>query len=374
MVAAGIRIARTCRQRIFGGEHQRFALCFRELADQTLRRSVGVGVGGVDEVAAAIDIGVEDAPRFGFIGAPAPVGAERHGPERQWRDPEAGAAEQAVSASALSQTIRQLETRLGVRLLNRTTRSVAPTNAGDRLFARIAPMMQQLDAAVAEAVATTGRAAGLLRINAPRFAAVQLIAPRLGEFHRDYPDVVLDIVIDDGLSDIVAGRFDAGIRGGERLDKDVIAQRLTPDMEMMAVASPDYLARHRKPATPADLHRHRCINWRYPGSGDVYRWEFENHGKALEMNVEGPLIAGDQELALQGALQGLGIVYTYNDARIYDWIKQGRLKRVLADWSPGFPGLFIYYSNRHHMQPALRAFIDCLLARRTQRKGDRIPK
>ncbi|MDB5427535.1 MAG: LysR family transcriptional regulator, partial [Phenylobacterium sp.] len=169
-----------------------------------------------------------------------------------------------LSASALSQTIRQLEARLGVRLLNRTTRSVAPTSAGERLYDRISPMMREMDAAVAEAVAVTGRVAGPLRINTPGMAAAKLIAPRLGRFHRAHPDVVLDIVIDDGLSDIVAGRFDAGIRGGERLDKDVIAIRLTPDMQMMAVASPDYLAGHGEPKVPADLHRHVCINWRYP--------------------------------------------------------------------------------------------------------------
>ncbi|MDB5437472.1 MAG: LysR family transcriptional regulator [Phenylobacterium sp.] len=268
-----------------------------------------------------------------------------------------------LSASALSQTIRQLEARLGVRLLNRTTRSVAPTSAGERLYDRISPMMREMDAAVAEAVAVTGRVAGPLRINTPGMAAAKLIAPRLGRFHRAHPDVVLDIVIDDGLSDIVAGRFDAGIRGGERLDKDVIAVRLTPDMQMMAVASPDYLAGHGEPKVPADLHRHACINWRYPVGGNIYRWEFEKDGKEFEMGVEGPLISSHQEVVLQGALQGIGILYTYDDDRIYEAIAEGRLKRVLADWSPSFPGLFLYYSNRRHPQPALRAFIDCLLDR-----------
>jgi DNA-binding transcriptional LysR family regulator len=268
-----------------------------------------------------------------------------------------------LSASALSQTIRQLEARLGVRLLNRTTRSVAPTSAGERLYDRISPMMREMDAAVAEAVAVTGRVAGPLRINTPGMAAAKLIAPRLGRFHRAHPDVVLDIVIDDGLSDIVAGRFDAGIRGGERLDKDVIAVRLTPDMQMMAVASPDYLAGHGEPKVPADLHRHACINWRYPVGGNIYRWEFEKDGKEFEMGVEGPLISSHQEVVLQGALQGIGILYTYDDDRIYEAIAEGWLKRVLADWSPSFPGLFLYYSNRRHPQPALRAFIDCLLDR-----------
>lgn len=268
-----------------------------------------------------------------------------------------------MSSSALSQTIRLLESRLGVQLLNRTTRSVAPSAVGQRLYERLGPTMLELDAAVTEAVGAAGRAAGLLRINTPGVAATKLISPRLGRFHRAYPDVQLDIVIDDGLSDIVADRCDAGIRGGERLEKDVVAVRLTADMEMMAVATPDYLKRHGIPKIPADLHAHACINWRYPGSGAVYRWEFEKDGKSFEMSVDGPLISSMQEVVLDGALQGLGILYTYNDDRIVSAIGDGRLKRVLIDWSPKFPGLFLYYSSRRSPTPALRAFIDCLLDR-----------
>jgi DNA-binding transcriptional LysR family regulator len=143
----------------------------------------------------------------------------------------------------------------------------------------------------------------------------------------------------------------------------MIAIRLTPDMAMLAVASPDYLALHGEPFVPADLHRHRCINWRFPGSGSIYRWEFEKDGKALEMNVEGPLICSSQEVVFEAALAGLGILYTYDDHRIYRSIEEGRLKRVLADWSPTFSGLYLYYPSRRHPQPALRAFIDCLLDR-----------
>ena len=267
------------------------------------------------------------------------------------------------SPSALSQTIRQLETRLGVRLLNRTTRSVAPTSAGARLYERIVRVIQELDAAVAEAVEATGRTAGTLRINTLSMAADKLIAPRLGRFHRAYPQVVLDIVIDDRLSDIVAGRFDAGIRVGERLEKDMIAVRLTRDVEMTAVASPDYLTHHGEPKTPADLHSHVCINWRFPGSGAIYRWGFEKKGKKLEIAVEGALISNHQEIVVEGALQGLGILYAYDDERIDDLIARGQLKRVLAEWSLTLPGLFLYYSNRRLPQPALRAFIDCLVDR-----------
>ena len=268
-----------------------------------------------------------------------------------------------LSASALSQIIRKLEARLGVLLLNRTTRSVAPTEAGSRLHERIAPMIVEMDAAVADAAAAKGRTAGTLRINTLGMAAKTIIAPRLGAFHRAHPEVVLDIVIDDGLSDIVAGGFDAGIRVGERLEKDVIAVRLTPDVKMLAVASPDYLAKRGEPGTPADLRRHACINWRFPGSGRIYRWELERKGKKLEVAVEGPLLSNHQDVVVEAALQGLGILYAYDHDRIDEAIARGQLKRVLTDWSARSPGIFLYYSNRRHPQPALRAFIDCLLDR-----------
>jgi DNA-binding transcriptional LysR family regulator len=224
-------------------------------------------------------------------------------------------------------------------------------------------MISEMDIAVAEAIAGTGRTAGTLRINTVGMAAKKIIAPRLGRFHRAHPDVVLDIVIDDGLSDIIAGRFDAGIRVGERLEKDMIAMRLTPDVKMLALASPDYLSRCGEPRTPADLHRHACINWRFPGSGRIYRWQFEKRGKRLEMPVEGPLISNHQDVVIEGALQGLGILYAYDDDRVDEAVAGGRLKRVLADWSLTSPGLYLYYSHRRHPQPALRAFIDCLLDR-----------
>jgi DNA-binding transcriptional LysR family regulator len=268
-----------------------------------------------------------------------------------------------LTRSALSQTVRHLEERLGVQLLNRTTRSVAPTRAGSRLHERIAPTILEMDAAVVEAIAGTGRTAGTLRINTLGMAAKKIIAPRLGRFHRAHPDVVLDIVIDDGLSDIVAGRFDAGIRVGERLEKDMIAVRLTPDVKLLAVASPDYLAKHGEPSTPADLRSHACINWRFPGSGRIYRWEFMKKGKKLEVAVEGPLVSNHQDVVVEAALQGLGILYAYDHDRVAEAIANGRLKRVLTDWSPMSPGLFLYYSNRRHPQPALRAFIDCMLDR-----------
>ncbi|MEC9364933.1 MAG: LysR family transcriptional regulator [Pseudomonadota bacterium] len=268
-----------------------------------------------------------------------------------------------LSRSALSQTIRQLETRLGVRLLHRTTRSVAPTEPGRRLHERIAPMLREMDDAVAQAVGATSTTAGTLRINTLSMAAKKIIAPRLGRFHAAYPDVILDIVVDDGLSDIVAGGFDAGIRVGGRLQKDMVAVRLTPDVKLLAVASPDYIARHGEPRTPADLHQHACINWRFPGSGRIARWAFRKKGKGTETDVAGPLISDHQDIVVPAVLQGLGIFYAYNDDGIAEALERGQLKRVLTDWVQTVPGLYLYYSNRRHLRPALRAFIDCLLDR-----------
>lgn len=266
-----------------------------------------------------------------------------------------------LSRSALSQIIRQLEARLRVRLLNRTTRSVSPTEPGRRLHERMAPMLREMDEAVAQAMGASARAAGTLRINTLSMAAKRVLAPRLGRFVQANPDVVLDIVIDDGLSDIAGDGFDAGIRVGGRLQNDMVAVRLTPDFELLAVASPEYLARHGTPRTPADLSRHACINWRFPGSGKVAGWPFKKKDKAIEFFGDGKVISNHQDIIVPAALQGLGILYAYNDSDIADALRDGRLKRVLADWSPTVPGLFLYYSSRRHMLPALRAFIDCLL-------------
>ncbi len=266
-----------------------------------------------------------------------------------------------LSPSALSQTIRQLETRLGARLLNRTTRSVAPTGTGATLYDRIAPLFRELSDAVEEASADAGRTSGTLRINTLAMAARQLIAPRLGRFHRAHPDVVLDIVVDDGLSDIVAGRFDAGIRVGGRLDKDMIAVRLTPDVKMVAVASPEYLARHGAPRTPADLHSHACVNWRLQADGRAYRWEFEKKGTRVDVAVDGPLVTNHPDVGVSAALQGLGIAYAFDRERVDEQLASGQLRQVLADWSITRPGLFLYYPGRRHLAAALRAFIDCML-------------
>ncbi|MBL0421559.1 LysR family transcriptional regulator [Ramlibacter sp. AW1] len=266
-----------------------------------------------------------------------------------------------VSPSALSQTIRQLEGRLGARLLNRTTRSVAPSASGELLYRRIAPLFREMDDAVAEAREATGQTTGTLRINTLGIAARTIIAPRLARFHKAHPDVVLDIVVDDALADIVVGRFDAGIRAGGRLEKDMVAIRLTPDLDMVAVASPDYLARRGMPTTPADLHGHACINWRLQMDGRHYRWEFEKRGKRLEVAVDGPVVTNHADIGVAAALNGLGIAYHLERDGVADHLAQGQLVQVLADWSIARPGLFLYYPNRQHRPALLGAFIDCLL-------------
>ncbi|WP_070885647.1 LysR family transcriptional regulator [Pseudomonas argentinensis] len=268
-----------------------------------------------------------------------------------------------LSPSALSQTIRQLERRLGARLLNRTTRSVAPSTSGELLYRRIAPLLREMAVAVAEVSEATGRISGTLRINAPGIAARTLIAPRLARFHQTHPDVLLDIVVEDALTDIVVGRFDAGIRVGGRLEKDMVAIRLTPDMNMVAVAAPQYLARRGTPQSPAELQDHACINWRLQMDGRPYRWEFQDGGQPLDVAVEGPVVTNHPDIGIAAAVQGLGIAYHFERESLGELLAQGRLIQVLADWSISRPGLFLYYPNRQHRPAALSAFIDCLLDR-----------
>jgi DNA-binding transcriptional LysR family regulator len=269
-----------------------------------------------------------------------------------------------LSPSALSQTIRQLEGRIGARLLNRTTRSVAPSTSGELLYRRIAPLFREMAVAVAEAGEATGRMSGTLRINTLGIAARTIIAPRLSRFHQAHPDVVLDIVVDDALADVVAGRFDAGIRVGGQLQKDMVAIRLTPDLNMVAVASPDYLARRGTPKSPAELHDHACINWRLQMDGRHYRWEFKKRGQRLEVAVDGPVVTNHADIGIGAALNGLGIAYHFERDGVAELLAQGRLVQILADWSISRPGLFLYYSNRQHRPAALGAFIDCLLDRK----------
>ena len=267
------------------------------------------------------------------------------------------AAHLGVSPSALSQTIRLLEERLGARLLNRTTRSVAPTEAGERLLNRIRPLLVDLDAATAEVSATQASPSGRLRINSTRIAANQYLRPVLGTFLDAYPGVSLEIVIEDRLIDIVAEGFDAGIRLGERLQKDMIAIPLGGDIRMRVVGAPAYLAAHGAPMTPKDLRHHACVNYLQPTDQTPYRWEFEKDDRRLEASVEGQLVVSDPELAVTAVVDGLGLGYFF-EGLVDPLIADGRLNSVLEDWTPPFAGFHIYYPSRRQMAPALRGWLD----------------
>jgi DNA-binding transcriptional LysR family regulator len=244
-----------------------------------------------------------------------------------------------------------------VRLLNRTTRSVAVSEAGERFLARVGPALRELDEAQHELAQSRGEPTGMLRINAPREPVVHVIASKLGAFARKYPAIVLDLVVDDLLADIVAQRFDAGIRLGETLDRDMVAVPLTAEVEMMVVGAPSYLKQHGTPAHPRDLANHRCINLRWPSGRGLYRWEFERGRKKLEVDVEGPLTVNNSEVALEAVLQGVGLAYLF-DFRVQRALAEGRLVRVLEKWTPPFPGFYLYHPSRRQTPPALRAFIE----------------
>ena len=197
----------------------------------------------------------------------------------------------------------------------------------------------------------------------PRVAAVRFIAPILGDFQRAYPDIALTVIVDDTLADIVEGRFDAGIRLGERLQKDMVAVKLSEDLQMAAVAAPAYLENRAIPRHPQELHQHQCIKFEWPGGGNLYRWEFARGKRALEIAIEGSLTVNDTELMLNAVLDGVGIAYMF-EYQVRPWIEQGRLVRFLEAWSPSFPGFYLYHPSSRHVPPALRAFIDFVRARR----------
>jgi len=261
-----------------------------------------------------------------------------------------------VSASALSHRLRRMESQLGVRLLNRSTRSVAPTEAGERLLARLGPALADIEIGLGEVAAFRERPAGRLRLNVPRTAARLAIAPRLGGFLRAYPDIRLEVVSDNALTDIVAGGFDAGVRFDESLPAEMVAVRVGQPLRMVAVASPDYLAEHGRPETPDDLARHRCLRMRWP-SGALYEWELEKDGDVRRVAVDGPLIVDDTQLLRDAALDGAGIAFVI-EPLVAEEIATGVLVPMLQDWCPPFPGYCLYYPSRRQVSPALRAFID----------------
>jgi DNA-binding transcriptional LysR family regulator len=264
-----------------------------------------------------------------------------------------------VSPSALSQMVRSFEERVGVRLLNRTTRSVALTEAGENLFRRVRPAVSELGEAVSLIRRYREHPAGALRIHAFRSAAVTYIEPILPTFTQSYPDVVLDITLDDEVVDIVSGGFDAAIRIGEVIERDMVAVRLGPDLRQVAVASPAYLAAHGRPEHPGDLVHHRCIRWRWPGHAMPYAWEFCDNGRWFSVMVDGPLIVDDKAMMTRAALGGIGIGFVVEQTVAND-ISAGRLIPLLEQWSAHFPGLFLCYPQQRQMAPALRVFIDTL--------------
>lgn len=272
------------------------------------------------------------------------------------------AAHLAITPSALSQTIRVLEQRLGVRLLNRTTRSVAPSEAGARLLLRLQPALNALDGALASVTEAAGEPAGLLRINASRDAAVHFLAPLLGPFMLAYPRIRLEISCDDRLVDMVAGGFDAGIRLGERLEQDMIAVPLSGPLEMALVASPDYLRRCGTPQHPSGLSEHQCLSYYRPTDGSRYRWEFSRDGQRVELAVAGSLLVNEPAMLTPVVLAGAGISYQFY-YQVAEHLASGRLVRLLADWTPPFAGFYLYYPSRHMPLP-LRLLVDFITAQR----------
>lgn len=265
------------------------------------------------------------------------------------------AAELEVSPSALSHALRNLETRLGVRLLNRTTRSVAPTEAGERLLARLSPALRDLQGALDEVNAFRDSPLGSLRLNAPRPACELVLAPLVAAFLARHPDMQVELVADDALVDIVAAGFDAGVRFGERLQQDMVAIPIGPPQRFIVVASPDYLARHDVPRTPRELTAHRCIRIRFPG-GALYRWEFSRAGESLEIEVNGALTVGEMPLMIHAAEQGLGLAYVYASYAA-DALAAGRLVSVLDDWRAQDERFYLYYPSRRLLPAGLRAFV-----------------
>jgi DNA-binding transcriptional LysR family regulator len=261
-----------------------------------------------------------------------------------------------VSPSAVSHRIRALEERLGVRVLHRTTRSVAPTAAGERLLARLRPAFAAIETAIEEVGAERHVPAGPLRLNAPHLIVDLVLAPMIRPFLDAYPDIRLEIAGNDGLIDIVAAGFDAGIRFGERLQRDMAAVALGPAQRDAIVASPAYFAQRPPPSTPHDLRAHACIRFRF-ASGALYLWAFERDGESIAIDVEGPLTLDNPHAVLRAALDGVGIATTL-ESLARPLVAEGRLVRVLADWCAPYPGLFLYYPSNRRVPPALRAFID----------------
>jgi DNA-binding transcriptional LysR family regulator len=269
------------------------------------------------------------------------------------------AAQLGVSQSALSHTVRGFEERLGLRLLSRTTRSVAPTEAGERLLRAAGPRLEEIEAEMAALSELRDNPSGTIRITADDHALRAVLWPALEKLLPDYPDIKVEVVIDYGLTDIVAERYDAGVRAGEMVAKDMIAVPIGPEMRSAVVGAPSYFATRPKPKTPQDLTAQSCINLRLPTHGGLYTWEFEKGGRKLRVRVEGQLMFNGTAPMLDAALSGFGLAYVPEDT-VQAHIADGRLIRVLADWCPPYPGYHLYYPSRRQSTPAFTLLVDAL--------------
>jgi DNA-binding transcriptional LysR family regulator len=269
------------------------------------------------------------------------------------------AARLGTSQSALSHTVRRLEERIGVRLLTRTTRKVSVTDAGERLRRTLGPALDEIATEVNALSELRDKPAGTVRITTPEHAATTRVWPVLKEVLPRFPDVQLELSVDNSLVDIVARRFDAGVRLGESIAKDMIAVRIGPDLRMAAVASPSYFEGRRKPRTPHDLADHDCINIRQPTAGGLYTWEFEKEGREIKVRVDGQVTMNGSRLILDAAQSGLGLAYIMEDL-VLPYLQNGSLVRVLEDWCPPFPGYHLYYPGRRQPSPAFAAVLDAL--------------
>lgn len=272
------------------------------------------------------------------------------------------AGELEVSPSALSQAIRTLEARLGAQLLNRTTRSVSLTEAGEAYLARIRPALVDVLDAGEQLNAQQGRPSGVLRINAARISIAMVLQPLIAGFLKAYPDIQIELTNDEGYVDIVEKGFDAGVRMGESVQKDMVAVPLGDRLEVYVVGSPDYLKRHPAPKHPSDLARHNCVRFRFSTGGGIYKWEFNVDERVVDYEIGGSLTITDTLFSLDAALDGVGLAYTF-DKLAWPHVKAKRLKRVLADFSPTFPGFYLYYPSRRNQSPKMKAFVDFVLAR-----------
>jgi DNA-binding transcriptional LysR family regulator len=269
------------------------------------------------------------------------------------------AAKLGVSQSALSHTIRDLEERLGVRLLTRTTRSVAPTQAGERLLHTIGPRFEEIDAELAALSALREKPTGTVRITIGEHAAETILWPALAAFLPRYPDIKVELIVDYGLTDIVTERYDAGVRLGEQVAKDMVAVRIGPELRMAVVGAPSYFERRPRPKRPQELTAHECINIRLPTYGGIYAWEFEKRGRGLKVRVEGQLVFNNMTLRMNAVMAGFGLAYLPED-QVRTQLADGRLIRVLADWCPSFPGYHLYYPSRRQPTPAFSLLVEAL--------------